>query len=128
MRLRRPHQPAERETIVPLIDVVFFLLVFFLLVGRYDATAPFEVRPAIATMGAPLPAGGRMVSVSADGQVALDGEAVARDALVGTLEAGETVKLNAHAEAEVRHVLPLADALAGAGARQVVLVVTPTPP
>ncbi|KIC06494.1 biopolymer transporter ExbD, partial [Leisingera sp. ANG-M1] len=49
---RNPHS----ETIIALIDVVFFLLVFFMLIGRMDATAPFDVRPATAVTGRDMPA------------------------------------------------------------------------
>ena len=45
MKLARPARAAHSETIVALIDVVFFLLVFFMLIGRMDATAPFDVLP-----------------------------------------------------------------------------------
>ena len=43
MKLSRPKRDQQSETIIALIDVVFFLLVFFMLIGRMDATAPFDV-------------------------------------------------------------------------------------
>lgn len=130
MRLRRRNPAPEREAIVPLIDVVFFLLVFFLLVGRYDATAPFEVLPPITAIGETLPAGGRTVSVAADGRLALDGVAAGRDEILSRLGGGAEgdralVRLNAHADAPVGAILPLAAALEEAGVGNVVLVVTP---
>ena len=42
MKLARPTRAQHSETIIALIDVVFFLLVFFMLIGRMDATAPFD--------------------------------------------------------------------------------------
>lgn len=69
---RRPRRRAP-ETIVALIDVVFFLLVFFMLVGRMDATAPFDVLPPLASGGADMPGGGVTLSVSSEGVLALDG-------------------------------------------------------
>lgn len=134
MRLaRRPPREAP-ETIIALIDVVFFLLVFFLLIGRMDATAPFEVTPATALTGADMPGGGVTVSVSPGGAIALDGVAVDRAALLDGVAAalaadpGVLVRVNAHRDAELRHVLPLAEAIEGLGARDVVLVVTPAAP
>ena len=73
MKLRRPNRPAERETVVALIDVTFFLLIFFMLVGRLDATAPFAVKPPVGTTGTDLPAGGVTLSLSPTGELALDG-------------------------------------------------------
>ena len=73
MKLRRPPDRAQPETIVALIDVVFFLLVFFMLVGRMDANAPFEVTPPYAETGGDMPAGGATISVSESGALAFDG-------------------------------------------------------
>src|SRR5690606_1738797 len=116
------------ETIVALIDVVFFLLVFFMLVGRMDATAPFDVLPPVAQQGDDMPGGGITVSVAADGALALDGVEQARDAVLAALArqlaaAPESlVRLNADRGAALRHVLPLAAEIEALGAREVVLV------
>ncbi len=131
MKLRRRPRRDSPETIVALIDVVFFLLVFFLLVGRMDATAPFEVAPAVAQWGADMPGGGATVSVGADGDLALDGSAMAADDLVDTLarRLGAApdllVRVNAHRDAALRDLLPLVARIEAAGGRDIVLVVTP---
>ena len=131
MKLNRPPPRTEFETIVPLIDVVFFLLVFFMLVGRLDATAPFEVDPPVATTGSDMPGGGQTVAISRDGALALDGRPTEAAALLETLRPGIEadpalfIRVNAHAATELRHVLPLVSALEGFGARNVSLVVTP---
>ncbi|WP_299439921.1 biopolymer transporter ExbD [uncultured Rhodospira sp.] len=135
IRLHRPAPRPRPDTIVALIDVVFFLLVFFMLVGRMDATAPFEVRPPVAGVGEPLPGGGLTVSLGQAGQLALDGRPIAsREALLAALRprAGggdpPKVRINAHASVPLRELLPLVTALEGIGLTSVVLVVTPTPP
>ncbi len=133
MKLTRRRQDPQSETIIALIDVVFFLLVFFMLIGRMDATAPFDVAPPIAQSGRDMPAGGATVAVSQDGALALDGIAMTRSALETALESmlakddGLRVRINAHRDAELRHVLPLVGWAEGIGVRDVVLVVTPTP-
>ena len=66
-RLRRPVRQTPPETLIALVDVVFFLLVFFMLIGRLDATAPFRVTPPVSELGTDLPGGGATVSVAADG-------------------------------------------------------------
>ncbi|EAQ03138.1 hypothetical protein OB2597_13378 [Pseudooceanicola batsensis HTCC2597] len=131
MKLARPVRRTPPETIIALIDVVFFLLVFFMLVGRMDATSPFEVLPAEARTGADLPAGGTMVSVGAEGALALDGHATGADALVARVTAmladrpDLMVRINAHKDARLTHVLPLVARIEAAGARDVMLIVTP---
>lgn len=129
MRLTRPPVRQAPETIIALIDVVFFLLVFFMLIGRMDATAPFEVSPPIAATGSDMPAGGITLSVSAAGDMAVDGTPTTAplDILLDQIaQAPETlVRINAHHAAELRHILPLIAALEAAGAQDVALVVTP---
>lgn len=133
MKLNRPARNAHTETITALIDVVFFLLVFFMLIGRMDATAPFEVDPPVAQFGTDMPAGGATVSISESGGLALDGTTVSREELNTTLaemlaqDPDLRVRLNAHRDAELRHVLPLVGSTEAMGVRDVVLVVTPAP-
>jgi len=114
--------------------VVFFLLVFFMLIGRMDATAPFEVHPPVADSGSDMPAGGATLSVGAAGDLALDGQPLAGpEALAQALtrrlgpEPDLRLRVNAHRDAELRHVLPLVGAAEALGVRDVVLVVTPGP-
>ena len=131
MKLTRRAQPAQSETIVALIDVVFFLLVFFMLIGRMDATAPFDVQPPRAQTGADMPAGGATLSVAVDGRLALDGVELSADDLAPALtrllarDASLRLRINAHADAELRHVLPLIGSAEALGVPDVVLVVTP---
>ena len=131
MKLSRPRRAAQSETIIALIDVVFFLLVFFMLIGRMDATAPFDVRPPIAQSGRDMPAGGVTLAVAADGALALDGEAIEKADLGAALTAQLTqqpdlrLRINAHRTAQLRHVLPYVAQAEQLGIRDVVLVVTP---
>lgn len=131
MRLARPARKQPPETIVALIDVVFFLLVFALLIGRMDTTAPFRVTPPVAVTGSDMPAGGLTVAVGADGALALNGASVGRDALLSAAEAALRadpalrLRLNADGLTPLRHVLPLIEELKARGAGDVVLVVTP---
>lgn len=133
MNLRRVPRRSAPETIVALIDVVFFLLVFFMLIGRLDATSPFELRPARAVTGSDMPAGGVTLAIAGDGALALDGIQV--DA-AGVLEGIRTrlerspdllVRVNAHRSARLAKVLPLVAEIEALGARDVMLVVTPEP-
>ncbi len=132
MHLRRRQARLPHETIITLIDVVFFLLVFFMLVGRMDTTSPFELSPPISLNGDALPAGGVTVSLAVDGRLALDGVVRPRGEIVERLRAMATVsnepllvRINAHAGAPVRHLLRLVTALESLEKGDVVLVVTP---
>lgn len=134
MKLRRASRPAERETVVALIDVTFFLLIFFMLVGRLDATAPFLVKPPMGTTGKDLPAGGITLSVAADGALALDGSPITHAELDGLLTArlkknpATLIRINADQASELRHILSLITEFEDLGARDVALIVTPDAP
>ena len=134
MKLNRKETRVPQETIIALIDVVFFLLVFFMIVGRMDATSPFEIVPPVSMSGTDLPGGGVMIAVGRDGQIAIDGSDVARSAVVERLKGALAeqpdvqIRLNAHREAALRHILPLVGKLEAAGATNIVLVVTPNAP
>ncbi len=131
MRLqRRDHRPPP-EPIIALVDVVFFLLVFFLLVARLDASAPFEVSPPIAASGQDMPGGGVTLSVAADGALAVNGTGAGaedwldRVTLAARRDDAHLIRINAHRDVALRHVLPLVSALEEAALGEVVIVVTP---
>ena len=134
MKLRRAPRPAERETVVALIDVTFFLLIFFMLVGRLDATAPFLVKPPIGTTGKDLPAGGITLSVAADGALALDGSPITHDALDAMLtdrlktNPATLIRINADQSSQLRGILSLITEFEDLGASDVALIVTPDAP
>ncbi|WP_420006729.1 ExbD/TolR family protein [Arenibacterium sp. LLYu02] len=135
MRLRRPKSGFQGEPITALIDVVFFLLVFFMLIGRMDATAPFEVEPPLARSGQDLPAGGLTLSLSASGDLALDGRPMSEDEVEQHLAQSATgapplprLRINAHRQAELRHLLPLIAKAEALGFDDISLIVTPPSP
>ena len=133
MRLARRHYREAPEPIIALIDVVFFLLVFFMLIGRMDATAPFKVEPPLAAIGADMPGGGATLSIAADGALAIDGAESDRAAALERIaqQLAERpdllIRINAHRAAPLREVLPFAAEIEALGAGDIVLVVTPGP-
>lgn len=133
MKLRRPAPRPQTETIVTLIDVVFFLLVFFMIIGRMDATAPFDILPPVAVTGTDLPAGGMTIAVNDTGEFALDGRIIPDTEILAKaktrLQADPTLalRINADGTAPLRFVLPLVSQLEALGARDVAIIVTPNP-
>ena len=132
MRIRRRKTRPQHETIVTLIDIVFFLLVFFMLIGRMDATSPFEVFPPLSQKGDALPEGGETITLAIDGRMALNGVESSRAEILQQLKArvkagGELlfVRVNADGRAPLRYLLPLISVLESLSQGDVVLVVTP---
>ena len=133
MRIPRPAPRPASDPIVALIDVVFFLLVFFMLIGRMEATAPFPLDPPTGQGAAPLPSGGVTLALAPDGRLALDGAAMTPEAALARLrdrlaaEPDLFIRAQADGRASLRDLLPLIAALEAAGARDVALAITPPP-
>ena len=131
MKLRRPPPRTERESVVALIDVTFFLLIFFMMVGRLDATAPFSVLPPNGQTGTDLPGGGMTLSVGSDGSLALDGAPVSAEALSVAIKKRLTVtpdalvRINSDRATPLRIILGLVNRLEDAGAKDVAIIVSP---
>lgn len=59
------------ENLIPLINVVFLLLVFFMLAGSFASPDQFEVVPPLSRSRAPIEDGGLEILLSADGRMAV---------------------------------------------------------
>lgn len=117
-------RPRRRPSLTPMIDVVFLLLVFFMLAARFgvDQVTPLSQGGAGAGYsGAP-----RLVDIRPDGLM-LNGAAIDLAALPDALAPlmtgkGAAVILRGRNEATVQHVIDVADALTRAGFANLVLV------
>lgn len=84
MSLSLGTQPARRRlSLTPLIDVVFLLLVFFMLAARFGAEAP--IRLGTTGGGASYSGPPRLVQITEDA-LSLNGEALSLGALNAALE------------------------------------------
>ena len=69
MRFARPTPRQRRESIVPMINVVFLLLIFFLMTAQIAPPEPFEVTPPTVSAD-PAEADPDTLFVSAEGALA----------------------------------------------------------
>jgi len=119
MRFRTPARKPRPESIVPMINVVFLLLVFFLMTAELRPAPPLEVRLPEA-MGAPVAEGAVLVA-AADGALAFDslrGEA----ALAAAATAPAPLSLRADRDLPGADLARLLAALAAQGQGAVALV------
>jgi biopolymer transport protein ExbD len=127
--------------VVPLINIVFLLLIFFMLAGSLRSVEPFAVELPKASSSEHEPQGkegekqqqqkgeeeASVLFVGANGELALDGRRLDEDALVASLSArsgGDSLQLHADARIPARRFLPLLDRLRGAGVTELELVVS----
>lgn len=88
-RLARPSNSSHaRISLTPLIDVIFILLIFFMLASRLSAWQDIDISIA-SDNGTPQQTAGELhrVSLLAGGGVLLDGEVLGADMLAARLEA-----------------------------------------
>ena len=77
MRLpRRSRARATDENVVPLINIVFLLLVFFMLTGTLRPAEPFDVTPPKAVIDTVLDDRGLTVLIGPKGELALGSELI----------------------------------------------------
>lgn len=71
---RRPDQTEER--ILPLINVVFLLLIFFMIAGSLAVTEPFEIDPPTSHSQTAHEPDSLMILFSQEGRLALDNQLI----------------------------------------------------
>ena len=117
------------ENVVPLINIVFLLLIFFMLAGSFRPVEPFavELPGAPASETEPPAREIPVLSVGASGELALDGRKLRAgelDASLAALSRDDSLQLRADAHLPARHLLPLLERLRDAGVAELDLVVS----
>ena len=130
----RPARRPTRETIGPLVNIVFLLLIFFLLAGTLRSPEALEVDPPVAGSGvAPKPTAPTLM-LDREGALALDGRQLVAGELssallaaAGAPSANSRVRLLADRRARAEQLLPLLESLAELGFDEVTLVTRAVP-
>lgn len=126
MRLAATTPRTQTENTLPLINVVFLLLIFFMVAGRLSESDPFVVTPPFS--GSELPPGERDIAVhiDAEGRIALEGKTLTAAELTTEvtrlLPEGGTVRLKADGAAEAATVVAAMEALRAAGVERLQLL------
>jgi biopolymer transport protein ExbD len=132
MILRRRERRRARIEIIPMIDVVFFLLVFFMMASlSMTVYRGMPVSLPRATSGTDTPAESAAITVARDGQAYLDRQPVTRAALDARLRslvgANPAVAIVITADEDVTHgrVVDVLDAVRTAGITRMAIAIRP---
>lgn len=114
----------RRPNLTPMIDVVFLLLVFFMLASRFGSENAVQL--AVAGQGSGYSGPPRLVTVHPD-RMTLNGIAIMPEEIAGRLgelteSPGDVIVLRATGEAPLQRIVETLDLLGAAGFRRVVLV------
>lgn len=131
--MRRPPSGAKDgdERILPLINVVFLLLIFFMLAGRLSTSDALSVEPPASASEALPPAQGIEVLAGADGRLALDGRVVSEAELLAAVRQRSAaapspdIRLRADGELAAARAIGLMRGLQAAGVGTLHLVTVP---
>ena len=86
MNLGQRNKVSVTGNMSSMTDLVFLLLIFFMLAGRLVTPEPFDIDPPASQSETNARADGLEIQLAADGRLALDGETIALDALVEAVE------------------------------------------
>jgi biopolymer transport protein ExbD len=130
MKIDRDTKQEFREpVIVPLVNIVFLLLIFFMLVGRIAPFEALDVAPPVSGAGEqtadrPDP----VVLIAADRRLALDEEEMEEDLLLSTIarlfeeDPSLTVRIKADAALEADQLIRLMESLQKLGITRLLLL------
>lgn len=85
MQIARPRVRKDEERILPLVNVVFLLLIFFMIAGELAARDDIEITPPVSSSETPAGSRELLVQMPADGPIVLDGEVTEVGSLAGLL-------------------------------------------
>ncbi|MBO0904488.1 biopolymer transporter ExbD [Jiella sonneratiae] len=85
--LRRRGRRPRADAAIPTINVVFLLLLFFLVAGTLAAPEEADIDPAHVGTGAGERLPRPLLSIARDGSLGLNGKALSREALAGAVAA-----------------------------------------
>jgi biopolymer transport protein ExbD len=80
-----PKDSGNDDHLIPLINIVFLMLIFFMIAGQVAPSDPFTVQPPSSRVEEPAQLEEIVLLMDSSGRIALDGEFVALDDLTARL-------------------------------------------
>ena len=133
--VRDVRRRGSDDKLISLINVVFIILVFFMLMGRLVPPDVFEVDPPASTVTARMESGSTEILVAPDGRIAVDAELVSASSLApilrrkfeGYIPAGAaSIVVKADADTPMRVLQPVLKTLRTLDAERITLATDTT--
>jgi biopolymer transport protein ExbD len=131
MRYPSPRPRNDDDRILPLINVVFLLMIFFMLAGRISALDPFPVEPPHSASAGSNDHQETIVLVSADGRLAIDGRVMEKKGFATaiadwvTVNKDGRVRLKADSNTEATKIVEIMEIMREAGVKKLRLITLP---
>ena len=123
----KPSRSGNDDNVIPLINIVFLMLIFFMLAGQITSTDALQVMPPSSEIQAPTITLEYELLMDADGTLALNNQLVSPTELreeLNTLSELNTqveLALKVDAKATAAHLKPLLQLLTETGINQITL-------
>ena len=121
MQLKQQQNEKELDNILPLVNIVFLLLIFFMLAGAFSKPDAFQVEVPIAENENSADRKVLTVLMNAEGEIAIDKSVISIDELkksvVDNIENGslEQLQLKADANMDATKLVDVIDVLSDSG-------------
>lgn len=131
MRFDAKHPKNDDERILPLINVVFLLLIFFMVAGRLTSSDPFEISPPNSDVQAPPSTQEMMVQVGQNGELAVDGQEMPLEQMRQIVterfaeDTATKLRLKADADIDAVRIVEIMEILRDAGVEKLELLTVP---
>ncbi len=128
MRIPDPQVKRELENLLPLVNVVFLLLIFFMVAGAFSSPELFTIKPTVAENELLADHQVLTIVVNQQGELAINQDIVADESLaeiVNTYLENETnskVQLKSDAGAEALRIVELLETLAASNLEAIHIV------
>ena len=117
MQLPEKHVKHDFENLLPLVNVVFLLLIFFMVAGAFSTPDPFTIQPTIAKNDSNADTKVLTIIMSDQGELAVDNQIMSIEKVITLIQEHihtqslEKVQLKPDANADALHVVELFEQL-----------------
>lgn len=137
MRITKPQNQNSRrkgnddEAVMPLINIVFLLLIFFMIAGKLSAADPFEISPPASSSSVNAETGPLTLLVGQNGELALNGDVLEEKDLQAELSArlaadpDLVLRIKADGGAKATDVIEIMEIIRDAGSQELNLLTLP---
>ncbi|PHS69331.1 MAG: biopolymer transporter ExbD [Methylophaga sp.] len=129
MQFPQRQRPQNNEdSILPLINIVFLLLIFFMVAGHLSVADPFRIDPPVSDSDGKTQIGDTVILLAADGRLVFDGGSIEKNELEQIVveqmksKSEIQVQLKADAQVEAIDVVEIMEILRTAGVKKLQLL------
>lgn len=119
---RKRHPGSADDRLIPMINLIFLLLLFFMIAGRIGDRLDEAMQTPESASEAAKPVEVTELLLSAEGTLRIGERVLGPQQLGGALRPGAYVSLRADARVRAEHLVPVLEALREAGIERVALV------